>query len=100
MGRIDADANSFGDGFRIAAPQPGSRCEVWKPFAALCIETMAGRAVIAEQRAAGLAHDCHQLWIALNGLIALRFDPSCPGLALECRLFKLFRDGGALVDSQ
>src|SRR5262245_13603982 len=61
---------------------------------------MTRRAVIAEQCAAGLADDCHQFWIALNGLIALRFDPSCPGLSFQCGLFERFRDGDALVDAQ
>src|SRR5262245_39938030 len=54
MGGIDADPYRFGDRFRSAAPQPRVRGEARKAFAALGFAAMAGRAVIAEQGAAGL----------------------------------------------
>ena len=60
MGRIDADADGLGDRLGRAAPQPRRGREVREALAALGVAAVAGRAIVAEQRAAGLAHGRHQ----------------------------------------
>ena len=61
--------------FRLAAPQPDDVGQVGKARAALGVEAVAGRAIVAEQRVAGLAHD--------RPSAADR--PGCRGIALGSR---------------
>ncbi len=59
-----------------------------KPCAALRVEAMARGAIVAEQRAAGLAHDLHQRSIGLNVLIAFGLDLFGPCAAIKRRLLQ------------
>ena len=91
MRRIDADADGFGDAFGIAAPQPRRRRQVREAVAALRVRSMTRRAIVAEQRPAGLPHDLHQSRIGLDVLEALGLDALGPDAAFESRLLQRFQ---------
>ena len=100
MRGIDADADGFRDAFGIATPKPRGRRQVRKSVAALRVQSMTRRAVVAEQRPAGLPHDLHQFGIGLDLLEASGLDAFGPDAAFESGLLQAFGDGVALVDAE
>jgi len=100
MGGIDADPYRLGDRRRVAAPQPGGGCKNRKSLAALCVRSMTGPAVIAEQRPAGLPHPFHQSGVSLNILETLGLDAPGPDAAFESGLLHAFSDDVALIDAE
>src|SRR5262249_41194220 len=79
VGGVDPDPDRLGDRLRRAAPQPGSGRQVGKSLAALGVAPMTDGALVAEERAAGLADDRHQLGVALDfGKVRL-LDAGHPG---------------------
>ena len=100
VGRIDPDPDRLGKRFRSAAPEPGRCRKIGKASAASRIGAVAGRAIVAEQRATRLTHDRHQLRIGLNAAEAFGLDALRPGAALELGLFKALCDRRTLIDTK